>query len=244
VQDGQFVVATVGLTFEARIAAGPGVTVLGRGGRGGLFASVERAIAKGCRGIVSFGIAGGLRPGLHPGALVVASAIIDISGERFPTCPAWSARLLQSLPDAVHAPIAGAQAPVAHPAVKHLLHKKTGAAIVDMESHLAARLAAKHDIPFVALRVVCDPAHRALPTAALAGMRDDGTTDGFAVLRELTARPGALPGVMRAGLDAAKARAELERVRTLVGASFGLLPETMAAAEALPVLSEAESLPA
>lgn len=245
-QDGQFVVAAVGLAFEAKIAAGPGVTVLGRGGRGGLLASVERAIHRGCRGIVSFGIAGGLLQGLRPGAFVVGSSVIDVSGERWPTCPNWSARLLQSLPGAIHAPIAGSEGPVAHPAVKRLLHKKTGAAIVDMESHLAARLAAKHGVAFAALRVVCDPSHRALPSAALAGMRDDGSTDGLAVLRGLAGRPSAFPGVMRAAFDAAAARAHLERARALVGASFGLLPEPVALpeADALPVLADAESQPA
>jgi hopanoid-associated phosphorylase len=240
VQDAQFVVAAVGLAFEARIAAGPGVTVLGRGG---LAASVEKAIEKGCRGIVSFGIAGGLMQDLRPGAFIVASSVIDISGERWPTCPAWSARLLQSLPGAIHAPIAGSQGPVAHPAVKRLLHRKTGAAIVDMESHLAARLAARHGIPFAALRVVCDPAHRALPSAALAGMREDGSTDGLAVLRGLAARPGTLPGVMRAAFDAAAARAHLERARAMVGPSFGVMPQAAAGPqpESLPV---AGTLPA
>ncbi len=251
-QDGNSVIAAVGLAFEAKIAAGPGVTVLGRGGRGGLFASVERAIRQGCRGIISFGIAGALDHHLKPGAYVVGSAVIDVTGERHPTCPQWSGKLLLALPGAVHAPIAGSEGPVAHPAVKRLLHKKTGAAIVDMESHLAARLAARHGIAFVALRVVCDPAHRALPSAALAGMRDDGSTDGFAVLRGIAGRPSVIPGVMLTAMDAAAARASLERGRRALGPSFGLIepaaaaqPEILPAlGDALPVMSEAESQPA
>ncbi len=244
-QDGHSVVAAVGLAFEARIAAGPGVTVLGRGGRGGLAASVERAIRQGCRGIISFGIAGGLAHHLKPGAYVVGSSVIDVTGERYPTCPQWSARLLQALPGAIHAPIAGSEGPVAHPAVKRLLHKKTGAAVVDMESHLAARLAASHGIAFVALRVVCDPAHRALPSAALAGMRTDGSTDGLAVLRGLAGRPSTLPGVMLTAIDAAAARANLQRCRKLAGAGFGLLePAAVLQPEAIPVLPVAESQPA
>jgi hopanoid-associated phosphorylase len=242
VQDGHSVVAAVGLSFEARIAAGPGVTVLGRGGRGGLAASVERAIRKGCRGIVSFGIAGGLVQDLKPGAYVVGCSVIDVGGERHPTCPQWSARLLKALPGAIHAPIAGSEGPVAHPAVKRLLHRKTGAAIVDMESHLAARIAAKHGIAFVALRVVCDPAHRALPSAALAGMRADGSTDGFAVMRGIASRPSVLPGVMLTAIDAAAARAKLQRCRKLVGAGFGLLePAVALQPDVIPAMPVAES---
>jgi hopanoid-associated phosphorylase len=245
VQEGNSVIAAVGLAFEARIAAGPGVTVLGRGGRGGLAASVERAIRQGCRGIVSFGIAGGLAQHLKPGSFVVGSAVIDVTGERWPTCPQWSGRLLQALPGAIHAPIAGSEGPVAHPAVKRLMHKKTGAAIVDMESHLAARLAARHGIAFAALRVVCDPAHRALPSAALAGMRSDGSTDGFAVLRGLAVRPSTVPGVMLTALDAAAARANLQRCRKLAGLGFGLLePAAAAPLTTIPALPVAESQPA
>jgi hopanoid-associated phosphorylase len=245
VQDGQSVVAAVGLAFEARIATGPGVTVLGRGERGGLAASVERAIRQGCRGIISFGIAGGLAQHLKPGAYVVGSSVIDVTGERWPTCPQWSARLLQALPGAIHAPIAGAEGPVAHPAVKRLLHKRTGAAIVDMESHLAARLAARHGIAFVALRVVCDPAHRALPSAALAGMRADGSTDGLAVMRGIASRPSVLPGVMMTAIDAAAARANLQRCRKLAGFGFGLIePAATPQPEAIAVLTDVESQPA
>jgi hopanoid-associated phosphorylase len=248
------VVAAVGLAFEARIAAGPGVVVLGRsGGRVGLVASVEQAIRHGCRGIISFGIAGGLDARLRPGAWVIGSDIIDTSGERWPTCPNWSAKILQALPGAIHAPIAGSDGPVAHPAVKRLLHKKTGAAVVDMESHIAARLAARHGVAFVALRVVCDPAHRALPSAALAGMREDGTTDALGVIRGLASRPSSLPGVLRTAVDAAAARATLQRSRQILGASFGFLEEAAgmsqpdalpALADALPALPSAESQPA
>ena len=236
------------MNFEARIAAGPGVTVVGRSGPGGLFASVERAIRQGCQGVVSFGVAGALVPGLKPGSLVIGSSVIDVNGEHLPACAQWAARILKSIPGAMHAPILGSEGPVAHPAVKRLLHKRTGAAIVDMESHLAARLAAKHGIAFAALRVVCDPSHRALPTAALIGMRPDGSTDGLAVLRGIAGRPSVIPGVMLTAMDAAAARASLQRARIALGASFGLLEIAAEPAvglpDAMPILSEAESQPA
>ena len=60
-------VAVVGLGFEAKIAAGPGVAVVGRATGHNLDASLARAVGKNCRGIISFGIAGGLTQDLHPG---------------------------------------------------------------------------------------------------------------------------------------------------------------------------------
>ena len=69
------VIALVGLALEARIAAGPDVLVIRhRQGVGGRH-SIGDAIRNGCRGIISFGIAGGLAPGLRPGDLIVASAV-------------------------------------------------------------------------------------------------------------------------------------------------------------------------
>ena len=78
------VIALVGLTFEARIAAGPGVLVVCRGRE---TADLLRlAIGAGCSSIISFGVAGGLAPDLIPGDCVVAFAIIDYLAVR-PTDP-------------------------------------------------------------------------------------------------------------------------------------------------------------
>src|SRR5262249_4701107 len=56
------VVALVGLAFEARIAAGQGVLVVCRGSECELSDSLQRALRDGCRSIISFRVAGRLRP--------------------------------------------------------------------------------------------------------------------------------------------------------------------------------------
>src|SRR5262249_41292847 len=156
------------------------VTVISDGLRTG--ATLRAEIERGSRGIISFGIAGGLVPRMSPGQWVVASAIVSDAG-RQGTDPEWSERLLRALPGAVHAMIAGSDAPVADPIAKRELHYRTGAIVVDMESHLAARIAAAHGLPFTACRVVLDPAHRNLPPAALQSLRPNGTPNLGAVLR-------------------------------------------------------------
>jgi len=215
------VIALVGLAFEARIAAAPGVHVVCRTAGSDLEAVAAGAARQGYRGMISFGVAGGLASNLRPGDWVVASSIRDGDADR-PTDAAWSRKLLGLIDGSVHAPIAGVDEAVSEPAKKRELYRTTGAAVVDMESHLVARVAAEHELAFTAVRVVVDPAHRAVPPAALIGMRADGRADIWAVLRDLVVRPLQLSLLTRITMDAFTARGEMVRVRRRLGPHFGL----------------------
>lgn len=216
------VIAFVGMPFEAKIAAGPGVVVFSRESRRELTAAAESAARHGYRGIISFGVAGGLTSSLRPGDWVVASSIIDAQSSSTATDRAWSNKLVDVIGKARHAPIVGVDDPIAEPAAKRELHRSTGAVAVDMESHVVARLAAAHGLAFTAVRVIVDPAERAIPRAALVGMNDDGRTNVPAILRELIARPSQLAHLARIAVDAFIARSEMMRVRQLLGSHFGL----------------------
>ena len=215
------IVAVTGLAFEARIASGPGVVTVCSGDRDRFAAELGRAVAGGCRGIVSFGIAGGLVASLRPGTLVVASEVIA-DGERLATSAGWSQAILRSHPGAIHAPIAGSDTIIALPAAKLALGLGTDAVAVDMESHIAARVAAEHGVPFVVIRAVADPVHRALPEAARGVVSADGHTDVKAVMRSLAREPRQLVGLMRLGLDARRAQSALRASRNLLGEFFSL----------------------
>ncbi len=218
----RIIIAFVGMDFEARIAAGPGVLVICRTAGHHLIAVAESAARQGYRGMISFGVAGGLAAGLRAGDWVVASAVRESQTVRR-TDAAWSRKLLGMIAGAIHAPIVGVDAPVAEPAKKRELHRTTGAAAVDMESHVVARLAATHRLAFAAVRVIVDPAHRAVPPAALLGMRPDGRADVKAILRDLVARPSQLKPLAHIAVDAFAARSEMHRVRQLLGPHFGLV---------------------
>ena len=223
------VIAFVGMAFEAKIAAGPGVRVICRTARCELGAMAATAARQGYRGIISFGVAGGLASGLRAGDRVVASAVLESQNVR-KTDTVWSTKLLEVIDGATYAPIVGVDVPVAEPAMKRELHQKTGAAAVDMESHMVARAAAANGLAFAAVRVIVDPAHRAVPSAALLGMGVNGRTDFSAVLRDLISRPSQLSRLARLALDAFAARAELLRIRQRLGPNFGLLDLTSSAA--------------
>ncbi|HVB90340.1 MAG TPA: hypothetical protein VND97_09085 [Beijerinckiaceae bacterium] len=216
------VIALVGLTFEARIAANRDVLVLcGKKGRDHLLSQAVWSAQRGCRAIVSFGVAGGLAPHLRPGDVIVASAIHD-EGTLHPTDRLRSELLLKAIPHSNYSAIAGVDAPVVDPRGKRELNARTGAVAIDMESHLVARMAAARGVAFVAIRVIVDPAERVVPSAALAAMRPDGSTSICAVLSGLMAEPRQAKAMARIALDLYAARSSLVRVRQLLGRGFGL----------------------
>lgn len=225
--DRRTVIALVGMAFEARIAAGPGIHVFSRDARHQLEDAVANASRHGYRGIISFGVAGGLDEKLRPGDWVVASAVAEAQGSR-PTDTAWSQKLLHAVAGAHHAPVIGVDTPIADPAKKRELRRLSGAAAVDMESHIVSRLAAAHGLAFTALRVIVDPAHRAIPRAALKGMGAGPHADGAAVVRDLFARPSQLALLFRISLDAYIARAAMQRLRRRLGPHFAFTQPSLA----------------
>jgi hopanoid-associated phosphorylase len=218
----RLVIAFVGLDFEARIAAAPGVQVVCRTAGKELEEIADTAVRQGYRGLISFGVAGGLASHLRAGDWVVASSIREAQTVRA-TDAVWSRKLLGLIDGAIHAPILGVDSPVAEPAKKRELYRTTGAAVVDMESHIVARVADQHKLAFAALRVVVDPAHRTVPPAALINMRPDGRPNVPAMLRNIAARPSQLSRLARIAVDAFAARAAMNRVRRDIGPHFGLM---------------------
>jgi adenosylhomocysteine nucleosidase len=103
---------------------------------------------------------------------------------------------------------------------KRELHERAGTVAVDMESHIAARIAAAHGLPFAACRVIIDPAERTLPPAALVGMRADGKADVLAVLASLLRQPRQLFALLRVVADARAARSALFEGRRNLGADL------------------------
>jgi adenosylhomocysteine nucleosidase len=214
------ILAATGLQRERRIVAGPGVEAIAGGGDPARLEAVLDRLAGTVSGIISIGIAGGLAPGLQVGQWVVADAVL-VDGEPLPTDPAWTSRLAARLPEAARGLLLGANAMVVDATQKALLHRTTGALAVDMESHIVARVARRHQLPFAVARVVSDAAHRSLPPAARVGMKSDGGMDLPAVLRSLLADPGQLPALIRTGLEAERGFRALLRGHRRLGPRLG-----------------------
>jgi nucleoside phosphorylase len=142
-------------------------------------AAASALVDAGARGLMSFGLAGGLDPELRAGSIVLPSAVISRDGERFATSTDWRARLVAAL-DATKALRNGAQGPVIAGTLltsaraidtleaKAAAFKATGAVAVDMESLAVAKVASGHSLPFIAVRVIVDTAADVLPRAVVA----------------------------------------------------------------------------
>lgn len=223
-----------GLAVEAGIlTASPALRAADRPSvrRSGIGAGRARSTAQsfvdtGIRALMSFGFAAGLDPALRPGSLVLARRVLDTDGGALPTDAAWCEGLM-ALVGAdcrlIVADIAGADRPLADAGAKRALFEGCGAAAADMESHAVAAVAARAGVPFLALRAVADPAWRAVPRAALAGLMADGRTRALPVLGALAARPAELVDVVRLARDSRAAAAALRRVAALGGPLFGLV---------------------
>ena len=206
----RLLVAT-GLAREAKILAGPDVLVVPGGGRAGaLEAALLAAAEDGALGLISLGIAGALAGGLSPGDWVVASAVMD-GGEAIATDPGWRERLARRLPNPRLGAVLGSDEMLTRAEEKALAHAASGAIAVDMESHVAARVAQRLGLPFAAARVISDAAGRSLPAAVKVGMRPDGGMALGPVLAALARDPRQLPGLIRTGLEAERAFRALQR---------------------------------
>jgi adenosylhomocysteine nucleosidase len=217
-----FVIAVTGLRAEARIAARSANVraVAGGGNRARLEQLIEHQLAEGGQAIISFGIAAGLAPGLEPGACLVGGTVIH-DGAASVADPVWTASIKSAIGGMDPIIIAGVDRPLTSPAAKRALHTETGAVAADIESHIVARLATRHGLPFAVLRVIADPAEREIPSAALAGLREDGGIDIRAVLAALLKQPGQLPTLLRLAGDTRRAMASLLRCHNLLGAGLG-----------------------
>ena len=216
-----FVLAVCGLRTEQRLLRATTLRTVAGGGRSAMLAAaIEREVAAGAGALVSFGIAGALAPEFRAGDLLVANGVATPDGD-YATDVRWTQALRQGLPAAHAGTVAGRDVIVADPASKAALRQASGADAVDMESHIAARIAHAHGLPFVVLRAVADTATRALPPAALVAMRDEGGIDLVAVLRSIAMRPGQLAGLLGVARDTRAALRSLDRGRRLLGDRLG-----------------------
>jgi len=221
------VLIVTGLVQEARIAAGPGMTVIcSSSDPQQLRALLTVFDPSTIRGVISFGIAGGLDPTLRSGDVVVATEVL--SGDtRWLAGLALNEELIASVAlgsrRVVRGGLAGVEQVVVAQSRKAALRSETGAAAVDMESHIAAAYAAEAGLPFAALRVISDPASRALPALARSAIKPNGEIDLRKVLRSVARNPMTLRALVSTGIDFNRALRSLRGCRGFLLGGEGLV---------------------
>ncbi|HEX5353562.1 MAG TPA: hypothetical protein VFW60_05735 [Rhodanobacteraceae bacterium] len=195
------------------------VAVSGIGPRNARHAA-ERLLACGASRLANWGVAGALRPDLAAGDVLVPERIRCAPGDPgFATDADACERLIAALSAGlnVHRGVLwSARQPVSTQAEKKALAESSGAVAVDMEAASIAAVAARANIPFVAVKAICDPVTRELPARILGAL--DGADGGFS-LRMLSAIAFGGPTAWRAAhalaRDFARARHSLTAAAAL-----------------------------
>ena len=236
-----------GLLREARIISAPGIVAIAGGGDGArLERDLEQAIrAQPVRALLSSGLAGALDPSLQIGDVIVGTegdprlvatlqralptAIVGmIVGCDEPVATIEAKRALRINPPLQGegdrrrrwrgVPPDGDTPPSVPPGLPPPpAGEDLRVSAVDMESHVAARVAEHHGLPYATLRVISDRASESLPPAALCGMRPDGTMAMGPVLASLLRQPAQLPALVRTGWNAERAFRALLRCYRMIG---------------------------
>ncbi len=221
------ILIVTGLVQEARIAAGPGMAVIcSSSDPNQLRALLTTLDPTSVRGVISFGVAGGLDPSLKSGDIVVATEVmagdtrwlagLSLTEDQIASIALGRRRVVRGL-------LAGVEEVVAASTCKAALHSETGAAAVDMESHIAAAYAAEAGIPFAALRVISDPAHRALPVVARRAIKPNGDLDLVRIMGSVVRNPRSLRALVSTGIDFNRALRSLRGCRGFLPGGEGLV---------------------
>ncbi len=181
-------------------------------------------VEHGAKGLISFGIAGGLNDDAPVGTLVLATEVYCGQGGIYKTDPEWR----RGLAELIKAEISPLQSPMI--SLPHALeseidkreaHDKTGAFAVDMESFGVARAARETKVPFLVVRAVSDAAADTLPACLVPAMGPGGGIRLGPILKGSARQPADIPHLIKFGLQTRKANRTLGRVAFLGLPGFG-----------------------
>jgi adenosylhomocysteine nucleosidase len=143
-------------------------------GRAAASAAAQALVDAGVSALMSFGMAGGLDPELEPGSVVIPCEVLSSDGARYAASRVWReqvAAAISPLCAVTEGNLLTSSHAIETPADKVAAFRDTGAAAVDMESAAVAEIAAKHNLPFIAVRAIVDTAADTLPRAVIAASR-------------------------------------------------------------------------
>ncbi|HWI86209.1 MAG TPA: phosphorylase [Sphingomonas sp.] len=190
------IIVATGFTREVRTVERTGIVAVAGGGVAGqLEQALHAAALDGAAGIMSYGLTGGLADGLRIGDWVVGdrlSGAVDIACHED-----WRDSIAARLPGARIGGFFADGRMIDTIAEKRALGVRHGALAVDMESHVAARVAMAHGLPFAIVRIVSDEVDHLLPHAITVSMRPDGGFDRTAMRRSLADFPGQMADVTK-----------------------------------------------
>jgi hypothetical protein len=190
------IILATGFTREVRTIPGPGIVAIAGGGVAArLEEKLDAAARAGAAGIVSYGLTGALAEGLKIGDWIVGSRI---RGAVEHECHiGWRDALAARLPGSRVGVFFADGRMIDTIAEKRALGVRHDALAVDMESHVAARVAQAHGLPLAIVRIVSDEVGHLLPHAITVSMRPDGGFDRARMRASLAAAPEQMRDVVQ-----------------------------------------------
>ena len=181
----------------------------------------ERLVREGAEALLSFGLAGGLIPGLSSGEAVFSNRVILPDGSERAASTVWRENLIGSTAGSDLSyrvgPVLGSERIITDTEQKRALGKETGALVVDMESHAVAEAAAAAGLPFMAIRAVSDTVDEALPRSALGVVDEKGRPKPLMVVSRLCLVPWEIPALLRVRRGTMAALGTLGRIVRILG---------------------------
>lgn len=218
-----FVVLVTGMKLEAHIAKIFGRrfrAVVREGSEHEFWEKIQEAIKRGGAAIISYGIAGGLHPRLKSGDIIIGDSVVD-NNITFETDLKWRNHLKKIITRSTIGKVIGVDRPVTSSMEKNQLNAQYGGIIVDMESHIAARIAKVHGLPFVILRVIADHAKREVPEAARQALKQNGTISYRPIINSIKEDPKQMTTMYHLSVDFFRSLRSLFRCNWLLGKGFG-----------------------
>jgi hopanoid-associated phosphorylase len=165
--------------------------------------SARALVEAGAGALVSWGMAGGLDPGLPAGTVFLPAEVVSGEGTAIVTASYWRKRLSEAItarhdvPQVVEGRLLTSPRAIGSLDDKATLFRQTGAAAVDMESLAIAEIAQTHQLPFIAVRVIVDSAGDAVPRAVTAAADGEGHLQVWRLLGALMRTPADLAPLLR-----------------------------------------------
>jgi adenosylhomocysteine nucleosidase len=152
-------------------------------------------VKRGAKRLMSFGIAGGLEPGMPIGSMIIGSQVAATDGTWACDKP-WVGELMQKFPQAHCGSVWGSETLIATAREKRALYEKSRCLIVDMESQCAAQIAAEAGLPLAVLRVVCDSADMDVPPVVMHVISEDGSVNIGGGIWHVMRHPSQVPDLI------------------------------------------------
>ncbi|CAI3938269.1 Nucleoside phosphorylase/nucleosidase [Commensalibacter communis] len=200
----------VGMQSEAKLARHlyPAAIEASGATKEGAKIALNRLIMANVTSIVSFGFAAGLDPLIKAGTILLPN-VIHVNGKDYVSDPALRLKLGAEKSKIKVGALLHSDEIITASAEKQELFCKTGCVALDMESGIVAQYCEDHQIPFAVLRVVCDSAARDLPPLACMALSHDGNLNRIQMAKSLLSNPGQIAGLIKLGIDAGVAYAQL-----------------------------------